>query len=357
MKYLLPIPLALALLAGATHAATPAGTPTQLEAGLVNPGAIDKPAWFKESFLDLRDDIKEANAANKRTVLYFYQDGCPYCTKLIQENFGKEDITAKTQKNFDVIAINMWGDRNVTDVDGKETTEKAFAAELKVQYTPTMLFLDEAGKVVLRVNGYYAPDKFEMALDFVAGKHEKDGSFKDYFAKLKADGKTDSKVAATPDKTYTLPAALPAPLRLQDARKDSKRPLMVVFAQTECDTCDELYNDIFKRKELAYSLSNLDLAQANPDDDTKIQTPDGKEMTVAEWAKTLEIKYSPSLLFFDADGKEVFRTEAYFKAFHTHGAIDYVTSGAYAWMPEFQRYLQHRREALAAHGFPADLME
>ncbi len=352
MKYTLPILLLCSSLTA--YAAEPAATPTQLEAGLVNPGAIDKPAWFKESFLDLRDDIKDATAANKRTVLYFYQDGCPYCTKLIQENFSKEDITAKTQKNFDVIAINMWGDRNVTDIDGKETTEKAFATELKVQYTPTLLFLDETGTVVLRVNGYYAPDKFEMALDFVSGKHEKDGSFKDYYAKLKAEGK----VAATTDKTYTLPNALPAPLRLQDARKDSKRPLMVVFAQTECDTCDELYNDIFKRKELAYSLSNLDLAQANPDDAaTKIQTPDGKEMTLAEWAKTLEIKYSPSLLFFDTDGKEVFRTEAYFKAFHTHGAIDYVTSGAYAWMPEFQRYLQHRREALAAHGFPADLMK
>ncbi len=350
MKYILPI--TLALLAVSAYAAEPAAAPTQLEAGLVNPGAIDKPAWFKESFLDLRDDIKEASAANKRLVLYFYQDGCPYCAKLIQDNFGKQSITDKTQKNFDVIAINMWGDRSVTAVDGKETTEKVFATDLKVQYTPTMLFLDETGTVVLRVNGYYAPEKFELALDFVSGKHEKNGSFKEYYSKLKAEGK-----AVSANKTYTLPNALPAPLRLQDVRKDSKRPLLVVFAQQDCDTCDELYNDIFKRKEVAYSLSNLDLAQANPDDTAKIQTPDGKEMTVAEWAKALEIKYSPSLVFFDTAGKEVFRTEAYFKAFHTHGALDYVTSSAYTWMPEFQRYLQHRREALAAHGFPADLME
>jgi len=137
-----------------------------------------------------------------------------------------------------------------------------------------MLFLDETGTVVLRVNGYYAPEKFELALDFVSGKHEKNGSFKEYYSKLKAEGK-----AVNADKTYTLPNALPAPLRLQDARKDSKRPLLVVFAQQDCDTCDELYNDIFKRKEVAYSLSNLDLAQANPDDTAKIQTPDGKDMS------------------------------------------------------------------------------
>jgi thioredoxin-related protein len=349
MKYILPI--TLALLVGSAYAAEPAAISTQPAASVATESS-DKPAWFKESFLDLRDDIKEASAANKRVVLYFYQDGCPYCAKLLKDNFGKPSIAAKAQKNFDIIALNMWGDRAVTDVDGKEATEKTFAADLKVQYTPTLLFLDETGKVALRVNGYYAPDKFELALDFVAGKHDKEGSFKDYYAKLNSTDKT-----AASAKTYTLSGTLPAPLRLQDARKDSKRPLMVVFAQPDCETCDELFNDIFKRKELAFSLSNLDLAQANPNDTAKIQTPDGKDMTVAEWAKALEIKYSPSLVFFDAAGKEVFRTEAYLKAFHTHGALDYVVSGAYTWMPEFQRYLQHRREALASHGFPADLME
>ncbi len=93
MKYTLPI--LLLCCSFTAYAAEPAATPTQLEAGLVNPGAIDKPAWFKESFLDLRDDLKEASAANKRVVLYFYQDGCPYCAKLIQDNFGKQSITDK----------------------------------------------------------------------------------------------------------------------------------------------------------------------------------------------------------------------------------------------------------------------
>lgn len=347
------LPLTLCLLSSPlAFAAQPAGTPAQLDAGLVNPGAIDKPAWFKESFLDIRDDIKDASAANKRVVLYFYQDGCPYCTKLIQENFTKQEIVDKTQKHFDVVAINMWGDREVTDLEGKQTTEKAFAAALKVQYTPTMLFLDEDGKVALRVNGYYAPDKFNLALDFVAGKHDKAGSFKDYYAKLKAEGKIVSN-----DKTYTLPTALPAPLRLQETQQKNQRPLLVVFAGKECDTCDELFNDIFKRKELAYSMVGLDVAQANLDDEASMQTPDGKEMKMAEWAKTLDIKYSPSLVFFDTSGKEVFRTEAYLKAFHIHGALDYVATGAYQSQPEFQRYLQHRREVLAANGFNVDLME
>lgn len=352
-KTMLACLFAASLAAPAVYAATPAGTPAQLEAGLVNPGAIDKPEWFKESFLDIREDVKEASKNNKRVALYFYQDGCPYCTKLIQENFTKPDIVEKIKKNLDVVAINMWGDREVTDFEGKQTTEKKFAADMKVQYTPTLLFLDEDGKVILRVNGYYTPDKLNLALDFVSGKHDKQGSFKDYYAKLKAEGKVKAE-----EKTYALPGALPAPLRLQETQQKNHRPLLVIFAGKECDTCEELFNDIFKRKELAYSLVGLDVAQVDPDDaNLSLQTPEGKEMKATEWAKALDIKYSPSLVFFAADGKEVFRTEAYLKAFHIHGALDYVVSGAYQHHPEFQRYLQHRREVLAAHGFNVDLME
>jgi len=47
--------------------------------GGVNPGYHPPPPWFKQSFLDIREDVDEAATAGKRLLLYFYQDGCPYC--------------------------------------------------------------------------------------------------------------------------------------------------------------------------------------------------------------------------------------------------------------------------------------
>jgi thioredoxin-related protein len=322
--------------------------PASLSGG-VNPGYQDKPGWFKESFLDIREDIDEATAAGKRVILYFYQDGCPYCAKLLKDNFGNRAIARKTQQNFDVIAINMWGDREVTDFQGEPTTEKGFASSLRVQYTPTLLMLDEAGKVVLRINGYFEPHKFDVALDFVAGKHEQDGDFRSYYAKAapqKASGQL-----------HQLPLSLPHPLRLKDARQGSYRPLVVMFEQKVCAECDELHLDILKRPEVALSLSNLDTAVLDMWSQEVLQTPDGREMPAAEWARELKIKYAPSLVFFDAKGKEVFRTEAYLRTFHVHGALDYVVSGAYLHQPSFQRFLQHRTDVLHARGFEVDLME
>ena len=97
---------------GVSHAETGTQAPVDaLEAGMVNPGYAEKPAWFANSFLDMREDVAEAAAAGKRVMLYFYQDGCPYCKKLLDTNFALSDTVRRTRENFEVIAINMWGDR------------------------------------------------------------------------------------------------------------------------------------------------------------------------------------------------------------------------------------------------------
>ena len=155
-----------------------------LGAAMVNPGYHDQPDWFKQSFLDIREDIKEASQAGRRVVLYFYQDGCPYCKKLLEINFSQREIVDEIRRSLDLIAINMWGDREVVDFNGESSSEKQFAAQLKVMFTPTLLFLDELGQVVMRLNGYYPPHKFATVVDYVAQRKEKELSFRDYWAEV-----------------------------------------------------------------------------------------------------------------------------------------------------------------------------
>jgi len=343
MKNLIPIICALFFSAQALAA------DEALEQGMVNPGYEEKPGWFKDSFLDIREDIGEASDAGKRLMLYFYQDGCPYCAKLLNDNFGNRAIAEKTRQHFEVIAINMWGDREVTDLQGQATTEKQFAAALRVQYTPTLLMLDEQGKVVMRINGYFAPHKFEVALDFVGGKLERQMGFREYYAA--------NRQAAASAELHQLAFSLPQPLRLKDAREGAYRPLLVMFEQTHCRECDELHQDTLRRPAVANALTNLDVVVVDMWSQDKLQTPDGRELPVRDWARELDVKYAPALVFFDVEGQEVFRTEAYLKSFHVHGAIDYVVSGAYKAQPNFQRFLQHRTDALHARGFEVDLMD
>src|SRR5438128_1463555 len=84
-----------------------------------SPQAIDIPGWFSESLLDLREDVREAAKEGKRVLLYFGQDGCPYCKALMRTNFTQPLIVSKARSHFTAIALNIWGDREVTSLDGK----------------------------------------------------------------------------------------------------------------------------------------------------------------------------------------------------------------------------------------------
>ncbi len=318
-----------------------------LGAAMVNPGYHEHPPWFKQSFLDIRDDVAEAAAGDKRVLLYFYQDGCPYCKKLLETNFSLREISERTQGYFDVIAINMWGDREVTDFAGRSVPEKQFAADLKVMFTPTMLLLNEDGEVVVRLNGYYPPHEFGAVVDFVGQRKERNMTFREFWSQqspVVASGKLHH------DKSHLQP-----PYRL--AERSGDKPLLVFFEQKTCSHCDELHGDILKRKESIALLKQFDVVLLDTWSDTSLQTPDGKQTTAADWSRALGVQYVPSMVIFDAKGKEVFRTEAYLKSFHTQAAMDYVLSGAYLEQPSFQRFVQARANALEAQGIHVDLMD
>ena len=318
-----------------------------LGAGYVNPGYEDKPGWFVNSFLDIREDVAEAAADGKQVILYFYQDGCPYCKKLLETNFTLREIVEKTRSRYHVIAINMWGDREVTDFNGELTTEKSFASGLRIMFTPTMLFLDDRGQVVLRVNGYYPPRKFDAALDYAAQYTGRSPGFAEFYAGLES--------GSPGGRLHTDPGYLQPPYRL--AARESEKPLLVLFEQKDCPPCDELHLDILQRPESRELLDRFDVALLDIHSREMLQRADRIESSAADWARDLEIQYVPALVFFDDRGREVFRAEAWFRSFHIQSVLDYVASGAYLEQPDFQRFIAARADALEAQGIHVDLMD
>lgn len=323
-----------------------ADAPATLAPGMVNPGWHEPPAWFKESFLDIRDDVAEAAKSGRRLMLYFHQDGCPYCAKLLRENFGDKAIADKTRKHFDVIAVNLWGDREVTDLAGKTTTEKEFAKALRVQFTPTLLMLDEKGGTALRLNGYVPPHQFHVALDYAGGRLERKQAYTDYLLTREP--------APASGQLHEAPWLMKAPLDL--AKRDG-RPTLVLFEQKVCAGCDEMHAEGFPRPEVAELLKRFRAARVDIASNDALKAPDGKSLPMREWARKLKIAYTPSFVFFDTGGREVFRVEGYLRPFHLASSLDYVASGAYKKQPEFQRFIEARAAARRAQGEKIELMK
>jgi thioredoxin-related protein len=104
---------------------------------------LHKNAWMRETFLDMREDLDEANAEGKRFVLMIEQRGCIYCTKMHEEVFTDFEIESYIEENFFVIQLNMFGDVDVTDFDGETLSERDMIMKWGVMFTPTILFFPE----------------------------------------------------------------------------------------------------------------------------------------------------------------------------------------------------------------------
>jgi len=104
---------------------------------------LHKPDWLKETFLDLGDDLAEATAEGKRMVIMVEQLGCIYCAKMHEKILPYEPIDAMIREDFYPVQINLWGDLDVTDLDGTVMSEKDMARRWNVIFTPTLIFLPE----------------------------------------------------------------------------------------------------------------------------------------------------------------------------------------------------------------------
>jgi len=327
------------------HILQPLAAEEKKHGNMLGAKTSEAPHWFKESFLEFEEDVAEAAEAGKRVMLYFHQEGCPYCAKLVEENFTNPETQAYVRKHFDGVVINLWGDREVISVAGQSFTEKTFAAALKVQYTPTLVFLDERGKVALRLNGYYPSDQFQAALTYVAKKHEKKQRFSDYALALQK----------TPGGSLMNEDFFINENRLDQLVGKQGRPMAVFFESGNCANCRIMHERILTDAPTRKLVKSVNNVQFDVRSKKSITTPDGKNTTVADWAKALNVGYTPSVVFFDEHGLEVMRIEAFVKTFHFQSVFAYVLEKAYLQEPSFQRYISARADEIREAGFDTDI--
>lgn len=113
---------------------------TGLWAAEMGDDGLHKTHWMNDTFLDLREDLAEANAEGKRFAIIIEQRGCIYCKKMHTEIFPQPEIDSIISENFFVVQLNMFGDREVTDFDGEVMSEKDMMFRWGVNFTPTFMF-------------------------------------------------------------------------------------------------------------------------------------------------------------------------------------------------------------------------
>ena len=294
---------------------------------------LEYPDWFKRSFLDLPADLQEAlDNGKKGIIVYFGQQRCAYCKMLLEVDFGLADITTYTRRNFDIIPIDIWGVDELTDMQGKVLTEREFALREKTNFTPSLIFYDAQGKEAHRLRGYYPPYTFRAALEYVADGHYQRESFADYLAR------GEHGTAFEPGDLNEEDFFIPPPHNLDRSHFPSKRPLVVFFEQGNCHACDVLHGQPLREPAINRLIRKFDNVQLDIRADTPVITPTGERTTAKRWAKELGIFYTPSLLFFDEQGKEIIRVDSVVRFYRLRNVINYINNKGYLYEPDYQRW-------------------
>ena len=106
-------------------------------------GGVHWEEWFSVTFKDMREDTASAVESGKRLAVIVEQYGCVYCRKLHEEVFSDPEVRDYIRENYMIVQINMFGDEEVTDLDGEVMTEKEISRRWGLVFTPTIIFLPE----------------------------------------------------------------------------------------------------------------------------------------------------------------------------------------------------------------------
>lgn len=312
------------------------------------PGVRDlvHPAWFKNSFLDLREDLRDALAGGKRLVVYFGQRHCAYCEALMEVDFGKEDIANYTRRHFDIVPIDIWSDVEIVDLQGNRLSEKAFAEREKSQFTPTLVFYSAQGQEVFRLRGFYPPYQFRAALEYVADGHYAREGFREYLARAEPNLRFE------PEDLVDDPIFARPPYLLDRSGFPADRPLVVLFEQGNCHACDVLHTEQLRDPAIRRALEQFEVVQLNMWSNTPVVTPDGRRLTASQWAQALGLFYSPTLVFFDERGQEIIRIDSVVRFHRLTTVVDFVLSKDYLAQPYFQRWREDRASRAASPPSP-----
>lgn len=295
---------------------------------------LTHPDWFTLSFLELTEDLAEANKNKRGLIIYYSQGFCPYCKAFIKNNWEKKDIVAYTQKHFNVIAIDVLGSKPLTGFDNKKYTEKSYAISQRMNFTPSLDFYDTTGKLALRLNGYRPPYQFRAALEYVSDGHHRNEKFKHYLARA------ESALSYGQNELNEHESFVEPPYDLSTRLGKNQSHTLVIYERKKCHSCDVLHAGPMSSPKINSLLRRFKVVQLDMQSDTIVTTLTGEKLTAKSWAEQLDFDYAPTLIFYNKKGKEIMRVDSLVGLYRLQGVLEYINSNAYLKYPTFQLWKQ-----------------
>jgi len=113
------------------------------------------------------DALVNAEVQKKFVLLYVKTEWCAFCRKLANEVFADKEVAEYVDKNFIPARIDAESKTEIVKYQDKFFTAGEYTKSVGVKSYPTIIFLNEKGKLVANLNGYYPKKDVVKALKFI----------------------------------------------------------------------------------------------------------------------------------------------------------------------------------------------
>ena len=126
---------------------------------------------------------------------------------------------------------------------------------------------------------------------------------------------------------------------LQEAVDNGKSGIIVYFGQKRCAYCKMLMEVNFQTPDIVtYTRTHFDVVPIDIWSPEEVTTPSGETLSEREYSQKLGTTFTPSLVFFDADGRIALRLRGYYPPYQFRAALEYV-AGKHYLREEFPVYM------------------
>lgn len=107
--------------------------------------------------------------AEQPLVVFFERRECHACDVLHSDTLWDSEALTMIEQ-FEAVQLDMDSDQPVWRPDGKRSTAREWAAELELFYAPTLLFFDERGREIIRVDSVVRLYRLKGVLEYLLAK-------------------------------------------------------------------------------------------------------------------------------------------------------------------------------------------
>jgi len=108
--------------------------------------------FFDQTFGDFSEELSNAREQGKKGILIMFEmEECPFCHRMRSRVLNRKDVQEYFREHFLIFSVDIEGDIEITDFQGRPTTMKEFAfRQFRVRATPVFQFIDLEGRPIPR---------------------------------------------------------------------------------------------------------------------------------------------------------------------------------------------------------------